>query len=120
MHQELKAFGINSLLMSPGNVLSSITISAVHPFVLLMVLYVLRIAGCSGINISGHNAGFAAEWLAKSQFELLNPTFVYHSDITRFANSWTRLIKVDYTDEDEKETRIVLQKMDEIVRANSN
>ena len=119
MHDKLKSKGVHSLLMSPGNVLSSITVAAVHPVVLLVVLYLMRFLGCSGINITGYNAAFAAEWLSINEFQSLDSKTVYHSEISRLGTSWTREIQVDVCQDDLKETEAVLNKMDQIIKSQS-
>jgi hypothetical protein len=117
IHKELKQLGIHTLLMSPGNVLSSITASAVHPFVLLVALYLMRFMGCSGINITGYNAAFVGEWLANSNYEYLDAKTVYHSEINRMGSSYTREIRVDFNENDLVETLQVLKKMDQILES---
>jgi hypothetical protein len=113
LYNELSAKNVYSFVTSPGNVSSGIIQGKIHPWLLLLSLYIMRLFGCSGINITGKNAATSAVELAKTTERAgLSPFDLYHSEINLFG---TRSVKTIPLEQDMELSRLLLKEMDLLV-----
>ncbi|KAI8895197.1 hypothetical protein BC833DRAFT_602162 [Globomyces pollinis-pini] len=90
-----------SLITSPGVVYSGISKGELHGFLIMIAFLLMRLFGCSGINISGTNSATSAVWIANQENpENLNPQTMYHSDITIFGKTFVREIPLMVSESD--------------------
>jgi hypothetical protein len=95
LYEELQPKGVYTFLTSPGNVKSGITPNSVHPWLLIFALYVMRLLGCSGINITGHNAATATLDLIDCSFDEMDPYVLYHSEINILGTRSTKILHIE-------------------------
>ncbi|KAI8912403.1 hypothetical protein BC831DRAFT_490930 [Entophlyctis helioformis] len=99
MQPDLSKRGIHTLLASPGNVSSGITQGAIFSGLLVVILYILRFFGASGINITGRNGATSTVALITSpDAKTLDPTKVYHSEINLLGRKWVVPLTIDQGD----------------------
>ena len=113
LYSELSAKNVYSFITSPGNVYSGMLQGKIHPWLLLLSLYIMRLFGCSGINITGENAATSAVELAKTKDRSgQSPFDLYHSEINLFG---TRSVKTIPLAQDMELSRTLLKEMDLLV-----
>ncbi|KAJ3035091.1 hypothetical protein HDV00_004313 [Rhizophlyctis rosea] len=101
MQEELRKRNIYSFVCSPGNCNTGMVGDTwVMATILFVVLWIMRLAGLSGINMTGRNGATSSTYLTTvSDPQGLDPRKIYHSEISRFGKTSVALLPMVQDDE---------------------
>ncbi|KAI8908374.1 hypothetical protein EDD86DRAFT_191421 [Gorgonomyces haynaldii] len=115
LDKKLRDSSVRSFIASPGNLYSELVGAMVSAYLYIFALYIMRLFGCSGININGYNAATSIVDLIQSQEEL-DPSKVYHSEINIFGQKWTVPLTIQVKDEELIKAKQIMDKMDLMIQ----
>jgi NAD(P)-dependent dehydrogenase (short-subunit alcohol dehydrogenase family) len=106
---------IHSYVASPGNVLSTLSAGIGGYFLTLTALILMRLFGCSGINITGENAATSTIHILRENIDKLNHQSLYHSEISIFGQKSTSIQRLRFNDDDKAQARYLVKEIDHLL-----